>query len=309
MSHPSFVGIRELDQEILLGLDDSSLGQSCQTDKWTQSICADPLFWREKILRKYGLDVLQHKPVNETFYQQYQRLSRIQYHGYQYYPSVVGHHLDEMIALNQQGIRPDFTTMEYAFSKGDIETIDWLFAQGIPPSSGDYLDTIMNDSLEKFKWMIRHGGVVDQQVANLAMDASATKILEYLFREYNLLPQTNQHKLGVLAVTGELETLIWLDQHNLGLPDQRAVNFVNLIVNYLENERPLNPEELQIVNAYIRPNTALSTSILSRIPVNEGENISWDQMKRYMTQEEIDQVRRRYRETLNWLISRGVHPQ
>ena len=306
MSHPSFVGIRELDREILLELDDETLDRACYVDRWTQSICDNPLFWRERILRKYGFEILQHKPLGETYYQQYQRLRRIKYEQDQYFYSIKYHHFDELLLLRRRGIELRPREMTLALIYGTIETLNWLAAQGLRPTSSSLDYAILGRSLENFKWVQRHGIPVGQGTTNDALRAGAVKILDYLFQDYNLLPHLDQRTLNALAAKGDLETFIWMNQHGLGLPSQENANLVKTIIDHIENEGPLTPEEKEIIynNLFPRPFTA---SMNARIKKLRGEDINWDSIKRYLTQEEIDQVKRRYQDLLDWMISRGLH--
>ena len=305
MSHPSFTGIRELDQEILLELDDTSLDRACYVDKWTQSICTDPLFWRERILRKYGSEILQHKPLGETYYQQYQRLRRIHHNPEKYPVSIKEHHLDEMVALRQEGVRPNASIMHYAARYGDPEILDWFFAQGFNPF-GILHAIFLGDSPENLEWYYQHARHFNQGDPDDAVRHRAIKILNYLFEKYNALPHPTQITLNNLAITGDLDTLIWLDQHNLGLPDQRAANLVRDIIDYIVNEGPLSPAVSVILNSSVLLRL-LIPSIMDRFPERRPEDLIWDVVKRYLTQEEIDQVKRRYEDVLDWMISRGLH--
>src|SRR5665648_1245204 len=89
--------------DILLDLDDSSLGRTCQTDAYVNSICRDDWFWRLKVERRFGTNVSQHKPQIETFFQQYRYLLRT---GDPNEESQDGR-LDALIVLDQRGVRPN----------------------------------------------------------------------------------------------------------------------------------------------------------------------------------------------------------
>ena len=303
MSHPSFVGIREIDREILLEMDDQSLDRACYVDKWTQSICTDPLFWREKILRKYGLEILQHKPLGETYYQQYQRLRRIKYDQDQYYSSIRNHHLDEMILLSRQRIPLGNEMMIYAAGKGNVEILNWLFTQGYRPNMRSLYNAIQHDSPENFEWVHQHGVPFRQDVANYAAAYGKTKMLDYLFQHYDLLPRPTQDLLNSIAGNGDLETLIWLDQQNLGLPDQQTANLIRTIIHYIKNEGPLTPEERDFINIHVRPQKFSEERIRRGKPLS----LAWDHIKRLLTPEEINEILNRYENVLAWMRSRDLH--
>lgn len=47
-------GIKDVDKEIVLNLDDISLAQYCKTGKYASEICKDDTFWLNKTLRRFG---------------------------------------------------------------------------------------------------------------------------------------------------------------------------------------------------------------------------------------------------------------
>lgn len=304
MSHPSFTGIRELDQEILLDLDDKSLARACQLDQWTRSVCINPLFWRARTLKIYGLEVLKHKPREESYQQQYQRLRRIQSIGDEYYFSIESPQIDEMIALMQKGILIHPRTMDYVARYGNVGTLNWLFDQGFRPTISTLRSAVFADRVENFEWVHQHGVQFDRNVADGAAMNGSVKILEHLFQNYNLLPRNVD--LERLIAGGDSETLIWLDRHGLGRPGREDANLVRTIIDYIENETPLNPNIEDLVTAYVYTQP-LTASIKSRIGQSARKYMDWVRVKRYLTREEIDQVKRRYQNLLNWMISIGIH--
>src|SRR5665811_1253173 len=48
-----FTGIRDIDINILLKLDDVSLVNVCETDKYANKLCNDDMLWNQKIEQKY----------------------------------------------------------------------------------------------------------------------------------------------------------------------------------------------------------------------------------------------------------------
>lgn len=251
MFHPSFVGIRELDQEILLNLDDKSLARACQIDKWTQSLCANPLFWRERTLRKYGSQILGYKPLGETYSQQYQRLRRAQDLWDKYHSTTENPQIDEMMVLMKQGIKIDPRAIDYVATNGNTETLDWLFTQGVRPSISTLRNALFRDQVENFEWVHQHGVQFDRHVADNAAANGAVKIVEYLFQNYNLVPRYID--FSSLVGKGYLEILIWLDRHGLGLPSQEDTDFVKTIINYIDQKIyfSMGDDEEELMDVYI----------------------------------------------------------
>lgn len=67
----AFTGIPEVDEGILLKLDDASLSQLCQVNKYFHSICTSDSFWRERIRRKIGLPYAKEKPTSFSWKEWY----------------------------------------------------------------------------------------------------------------------------------------------------------------------------------------------------------------------------------------------
>lgn len=49
-----FTGIKDVDMEILLKIDDRYLLNTCLTNKYINNICKDENFWRKRFFNKYG---------------------------------------------------------------------------------------------------------------------------------------------------------------------------------------------------------------------------------------------------------------
>lgn len=61
------LGIKDLNYEIMYRLDDESLGNLCQTDKKAKELCDNDMFWRNRIERLYGPDILKEKKEGEKW--------------------------------------------------------------------------------------------------------------------------------------------------------------------------------------------------------------------------------------------------
>ena len=64
-----FTGSKDVDYQIMMGLDDESLLNFCQTDKYIKSLCDNDNFWERRAANRYGESV--SKPYNKTWREQY----------------------------------------------------------------------------------------------------------------------------------------------------------------------------------------------------------------------------------------------
>jgi len=61
-----FTGNKDIDKEILLGLDDKDLGSMCNTNTYLANICRLDGFWKSKVISRYPNDI-KGKPEEETW--------------------------------------------------------------------------------------------------------------------------------------------------------------------------------------------------------------------------------------------------
>lgn len=71
----TFTGIPEVDKQILRNLNDRDLMHIRRTDKYLHHVCNDENFWRDKVEARFVRNVVDHKPENLTYYQQYKDLT------------------------------------------------------------------------------------------------------------------------------------------------------------------------------------------------------------------------------------------
>lgn len=72
-----FTGLPEADALILLELPYPSLVRTCQVSKYLYSICQDPHFWKQKIIKDYGSDILKYVTPEDSYLQFYDTLEKI----------------------------------------------------------------------------------------------------------------------------------------------------------------------------------------------------------------------------------------
>jgi hypothetical protein len=58
MADPTFTGIPELDEEILLSFDYQTLSAMC---------AANDLFWKKKLRQDFSEELLKYKPLNQPY--------------------------------------------------------------------------------------------------------------------------------------------------------------------------------------------------------------------------------------------------
>lgn len=65
----------ELNFEIMYMLDDESLYKACQVNRKTANLCSNQQFWRNKVIRKFGIDIKGYVPKEESYKSVYRKLS------------------------------------------------------------------------------------------------------------------------------------------------------------------------------------------------------------------------------------------
>lgn len=147
--------------------------------------------------------------------------------------------------------------------------------------------------------LLRNAGI-SLTTKNLTLQAASSgqvQILDFFNRQYRQLPVLTQEEINEIATLGRVDVLEWLIQHGLGRSDQRAVDLVRRTIEYLEGRwdpQTLEERVKQNLNSRTRPVNAAMRFF--RIPRN------WDELRELLTPEELDEIRRDYIDTLDWLI-------
>lgn len=66
-----FTGNKDVDYTIMANLDDRSLLNFCQTDKYVSVLCRNDEFWRRRFISKYGDKASNYKPAERTWRNHY----------------------------------------------------------------------------------------------------------------------------------------------------------------------------------------------------------------------------------------------
>lgn len=117
-----FTNIADLDRELLLNLPYADLVQACQVNQFTQALCKDPYFWKERLQREYGSSDTQ------DYEQQYRRLKEFGadpelYQKYSGYREAFKELFDDPeLFYDEIQINPDYTLTDYAFEYDYIDS-------------------------------------------------------------------------------------------------------------------------------------------------------------------------------------------
>lgn len=74
------IGVKDLNYEIMYYMDDKSLGELCKTSKKLKALCENDTFWRNRIEKLYGSNLLKYKKEDQTwknFYINSEEIKRI----------------------------------------------------------------------------------------------------------------------------------------------------------------------------------------------------------------------------------------
>jgi len=66
--------VTDTNYEILMKLDPESLFNACATNQYAYALCQAEFFWINRLIQDFGEDILQYKPLEESFQQQYRYL-------------------------------------------------------------------------------------------------------------------------------------------------------------------------------------------------------------------------------------------
>lgn len=214
----SLTGIPEVDFQTLLNLDLISLQQVCQTNRYIQNICQDDYFWYLKVQHDFG-DLVDYKPVNITYRQQYQTLSN---------PNLIdaihNNRPDVLEVLKSQGKMPNIKAANAAAALGNFETLAWLAANNIYPNLDGAIEAAVQDNIQVLTWMNQRELYNKQILANFAAVEELMPTLEWLAAK-NIYPDMEAAEMS------SLEVLQFMDQHQV-LDKQYIANMADAYERY-----------------------------------------------------------------------------
>lgn len=240
---PTLTGLFDTDVLILLNLDEKGLGRICQVNQYIRKICNDERFWQSKVRKEYGNEVVNYKPLNITYHDQYIDLKTTDLTRYNYnyaiekivkdkrydiilaYQILLQKYSANLIMLTAQSgdlellkflyhlnIINEFDVIEHAADSGNIEMVKWLIQKGETPTSNAVDRTIYSNHYDLMKWFITNNFLP----SGLGIFYIATKgridILEWLI-EHGI--QLNDDLYKGAAEGGHVNVMNWLEKNNV----------------------------------------------------------------------------------------------
>ena len=207
----------ELDWETLLALDDLSLEQACEIRR----ICEDDLFWRDRLIYKYGPEIVQYTPPNETYRQQHDRLSRLSYTEDQAFYSTGNGYIDELILLQRSGIRFRGRNLIYRAARaGHLDVLEWLIGQGFRPRPHSIGVAAREGHIHVLDWLTQQGVQPTSSEMGMAAYNGRIEVLDW-FVQHGVTPTIDTLHGAVHG--GSLEALLWVIRHGVR-PNQLSVD-------------------------------------------------------------------------------------
>ena len=230
-------GIDEIDMLVLLELDYRSLLNACQTNRQLNRICSADYFWRRKVEGDFGTEALQHKPVNETYRQQYEYLFRANDPNRE---AGLGR-VDALIVIERRGRRIGPNGLRAALYHERLNVLQWLEPRGIIQwISNNFSGTIMVDHLagdghlRSLQWMADRGILPDRTGAELALQHNHSHVVKWLASK-GILPDNPE----AAAENGNLDILQFLARRgvpmSVDVANAAATNGHFHILNWLES--------------------------------------------------------------------------
>ena len=214
------IGVKELDREILMHLDDQSLGCVLQINRWANEVC-DDFFWRERTLRTHDLEVLEWRMADESHRGQYIRLARLTISEEQAIESSEGGRFDETLVLKQRGIPFSPKLMYAAACGGRLEIMKRLHREGIELRGRLMKGAAENGHLEVMEWLVDQGVAIKPSLISSALYGGSTRILDWLVQRGLIIdPMDMMHAMS----GGSIEVVEWLIQRGLQ-PSQEYAYF------------------------------------------------------------------------------------
>ena len=282
----AFTGVRDTDILTLLNLDYSSLLSACRVNVYLNSICQDDYFWRLKVERDFGAEVLPYKPQDENYAQQYRYLLNMSRK-----PKI---RLD--LSLSKSWDDPRIL----AIGNERIDALIILERYGIHFGKDDANQVAAQGRLEVLEWLAQRGILPNQTGANWAAEYGHLPILEWLGQR-DILP--NESGAGFAAENGHLEVLEWLAQREI-LPDEEFASEIlnqgrlNILEWMIDHGR--TPGEYYLIEALIKGvekgDLSFVERLLARGVLPDLREVDWSEFKVSFP-------------VSRWLVDIGVPPE
>jgi hypothetical protein len=226
-------GTEDVDRLILLELDYQSLLRACSTDQYTNKICQDDFFWRQKVERDMGHKVMMSKLPGMSYREQYRTLTD----DMDEYVAMRYGRLDYLI-FNK--IKLGWSHAQIAAEYGLLNILKYAIHNGVSPGNSIANAAAKGGHINILEWLHDfHDVLFDSDTADAAAEGGRINVLEWLY-ERRILPNDNAF---AYAVDGRHEDVIeWLLDHGItpvdpeNIANNAAFNDDVDMLNFLETK-------------------------------------------------------------------------
>ncbi len=217
-----------------------------------------------------------------------------------------GGHLDLMNLLVEKGAPGASYALSAAMYSASPETLDWFLRRGIVPNHRFIRSAIAGGNIRALEWLLLRGIVpID---ADVAAWTGQTEVLDWMEERLQLSPQGSEGISNIVARKGYVRTLQWLEDHHIMYPDSTAADFVSDVIKDLTNDPSLSIERRQDVEK-IFPSRRYPSRVMNRLgAAPTSEDLTWEVIRPFYTQDDLETLLRDYIETLRWMEERGIYP-
>lgn len=285
-------GVKDVDTLILLDLDYKSLLAACSTEQYTNKICQDDFFWRQKVEKDMGSEVMKNKLPDMSYREQYRTLTedmkmeeaftngRLDYIIYKKHAIsdrdllIAAMHgwINILEYTVNHGLLLPYNVTYAAVAGGQINVLQWLYNKNIPFTDGLLINAVDWQHKNVVEWLLNHG-ITPKYPANVANAAALGNNVDMLnfLESKGILP--NEFGFIEAVENGHKDAVQWLMDHNI------------------IGENPIRAANIAAENGDIGMLELLESRGI--FPNEDGANLIVDG---------------RYRKTVRWLAERGIYP-
>jgi hypothetical protein len=210
-------GIEDVDRLILLDLDYRSLLAACTSDSYTNNICRDDYFWRQKVEHDMGHEVVINKLPEMSYREQYHTLIN----GMDIDDAIEDGRLDYLIFMK---VNFDRYTAQMAALYGWINILSYALNHGAPFDSEISRNAAYGGNIAVLEWLYDMNNIsLDSETANSAAEGQAIEALEWLY-EKGIYPDDDGFIYAVDE--GSIDVMKWLLDHNITLIDPKEITYL-----------------------------------------------------------------------------------
>ena len=194
----TFTGVRDTDYEILIGLPDEELFNTCQTDRYMASLCEYDIFWKRRTQIKYGRDI--QKLEGQTWKEYY--IDRIK--KYIYRNNYDG--IEMRVTVDKNNININNSIDKYVHQVKDIY-------------KGNYFHRFKLKSDEQVRNIVRD--VVGKALTYFGASLALSRLSIQIFDDTNTFGENGGKDSVLIPRTGE-------EKENLPFPGGFTIENMNL---------------------------------------------------------------------------------